>query len=200
MVISQKCTIFAVNLRKEEIMKSKVLIQLVCVLCCICMVSCKWKKTTTTPNDIYLYAPNNKVTVDYRKADYPSNQKPTSTPNTEVVSDNDVHELESVVEHYTERVPDEPVLPEEEYYFHLTAADKAEYYVYIHGWVTINGKYGHIMDFCKLYYSPEKVFKAIKEQAPDKILCISSTEEQIVKGSYFLSSFNKPPKITITNE
>ena len=188
------------NLRKEEIMRYKVLIQLVCLLSCVYMTACINKnKTRIVGNNIYLYAPGNKVTVHYMKANYHYGEKTTLTPVIEVFSDSSVHYLSGGVEDYYYAEVGGTVLPEGEYYYHITASNTTEYYVYMYIWETVNGNWGRFIDHCE-HYSPEKVFKAIKEQAPDKILCISSTEEQIVKGNYFLPPKSNPPTITITNE
>jgi len=161
-------------------MKSKVLIQLVCVLYCICMVSCQ-KKTMVTPNYLYLYAPGNKVSVNYMKAEYHNGEKPTLSQITETFSDSDVHVINGVVNIYE---GGEPVPPEANYYYLFTAGNNNEYYVYTRQTITVNGEQTGFLEQCKKY-TPEIIFKALKEQAPNQVYCISSTTEQTIKGDYF---------------
>ena len=134
-----------------------------------------------TPNYLYLYAPGNNVSVNYFTADYHYGEKPTQTQITETFSDSDVHVINGAVNIYE---GGEPVPPEANYYYHFTADNNNEYYVYTRWTITVNGKQTGFLEQCKKY-TPEIIFKALKEQALNQVYCISSTTEQTIKGYYF---------------
>ena len=132
-------------------------------------------------NSICIYAPDNSVDVYSITQDFQTGRTSTYY---EKIDDNRIH---CITTHVVSTKAG-PTNPEEDYLFKTVASNLNEYYVFSYSVLKINKQRDDLVAHCAKY-GTDRVINAIKEQAPDYIMCISSINEQKNHGSYFRSIY-----------
>ena len=150
---------------------------------CVCAIligltSCH-KVLRLEDNIIAVYAPNNSVEV---RAITQTHEKKT-IPIEENISGGEIHCVECKI---LNTEPGAIYYPDMDYNFYLTASDASEYYVFPYVLVvSINGS--GIMPLLRAceQYGTDVVVTALQEQAPQSLITVSTTQPQVIKGSFF---------------
>lgn len=141
-------------------------------------VSCRGS-LTTNENVIAVYAPNNYVEV---RSITQTHEKKT-IPIVESISGGEVYYVECEILNTESGAI---YYPDMDYNFYLTASDTNEYYVFPYVLViNINGSgITPLSRACELY-GTDVVVAALKEQAPQSLITILTTQTQTIEGSFF---------------
>lgn len=150
------------------------------LICCLVLTSCR-PRLYSESNTLYVYAPNNQLEI------HGITQTKTNgnIPFRYDINDNQLHFISTdVITEFKKGL----YYPNADYDFYITAANTKEYYIYIPYVLRINNDLEDLLTHCSKY-GTEIVINAIKDQTPEDIICISSTEEQTIKGLYFRQEY-----------
>ncbi|MGN0227801.1 MAG: hypothetical protein ACI4AI_07070 [Paludibacteraceae bacterium] len=146
------------------------------IICCMALISCKPRLYSET-NAFYVYAPDNQIEIQ----GITQTKTNGNIPFRYAINDNQLHYISTeVIEEFKKGL----YYPNTDYNFYITAANANEYYIYIRCALRINKELDNLAVHCAKY-GTDRVINAIKEQAPEYIMCISSTEKQVIQGLYF---------------
>ena len=151
---------------------------LMLLLTVIILVSCR-ELLATHENCIVVYAPNN--TVEVRTITQTRDKK--TSPMVEELSNGKLH---YVISKILVTDPGAIYYPDMDYNFYLTASNESEYYVFNYApHMHINGAKSISIKQAFETYGADVIMNAIKEQSPQSVIIISSSQEQKTLGSFF---------------
>lgn len=163
-------------------MKKVLTISVLSVILGITFISCK-PELRFHSNKICIYAPNSDVCVRGITQDRRNGKIMSFIYD---ITDKEVHCVSTCV---VRTVHDYLYIPGADYNFYVAASNAEEYYICHNTVITINKVKDDLTNHCKKY-GTDRVFKAIKDQAPENLICVSSIDIQIVQGSYFMEYNN----------
>lgn len=138
----------------------------------------------TMENVIGVYAPNNSVEV---RSITQTHEKKT-IPIEENISGEEIHCVECKI---LNTEPGAIYYPDMDYNFYLTASDANEYDVFPYVLVIrINDSVRIPLSRACELYGTDVVVAALKEQAPQSLITVSTTQTQTIQGCFFQPQYN----------